>query len=119
MNKDQQFLTEAYEKILNENDSIQKQKADQLTNTFKGIASGIGDASLRRPAILASQGKYDEAEDLLKRYITDPSKFKIVADAMKKTLKPIPDATSSRLEADKPYNDWLDKGWIPWVKQYI
>ncbi len=112
MNKDQQFLAEAYEQILNEN-------ASGIQNIVAGLGDTARAGALKRSALLASQGRYPEAEGIIRQYVKDPAKFKIVADAMKDKLKPIPNATSSKLEANLQYSEWLDKQWIPWVEKYV
>jgi hypothetical protein len=56
---------------------------------------------------------------MIQQYVKDPEKLKIVIKAMDERLKPIPGATSSKLDQNKEYTNWLDNTWLPWVKKYI
>jgi DNA repair ATPase RecN len=92
---------------------------DKVQNLVGSLGNTARTGALKRSAMMASQGRYPEAEGILRQYIKDPAKFKLVADEMKKKLTPIAGASSSKLEADPKYSEWLDKGWIPWVEKHI
>lgn len=101
------------------NEVIGENKAAGLDNMIGGLGNTARAGALKRAAILASQGRYGEAEGVVRQYVKDPVKFKAVAQAMRDKLKPIPNASSSKLEANPQYSEWLDKSWIPWVEKHI
>jgi hypothetical protein len=100
-----------YNQIVNENATAGW--AQELQKTIGGLGDTARAGALKRAAMLASQGRYTEAEGIVRQYVKDPAKFKTVTDAMKDKLKPIQGASSSKLEADPKYSEWLDKAWIP------
>ena len=56
---------------------------------------------------------------MIAQYVKDPEKLKIVIKAIDERLKSIPNATSSKLDQNKEYTNWLNNTWLPWVKKYI
>lgn len=96
-----------------------KQIAAYLQGAISSIGSGAQDAAIKRAALLSSQGRQEEARGIIQQYVKDPEKLKIVIKAMDERLKPIPGATSSTLDQNKEYSNWLDNTWLPWVQKYI
>lgn len=90
-----------------------------LQGAIASIGDGAKDAAIKRAAMMSSQGRTSEARGLIGQYVKDPEKLKKVFIAMDERLKPIPGATSSNLDKNKEYNEWLDSVWVPWVKKYI
>ncbi len=113
LSKDQRLLEEAYASIQESNTASDVQKG------FQVFTGGIKDAAIKRIAVLASQGRRDEADQSLRVYIKDPAKLKSVLAWMDQNLKPIPSATSSKLEDNAPYQDWLLKHWVPFVQRMV
>ena len=96
-----------------------QQIATSLQGAIASIGTGAQDAAIKRAAMLSSQGRQEEARGMIQQYVKDPEKLKIVIKAMDERLKPIPGATSSKLDQNKEYTNWLDNTWLPWVKKYL
>ena len=96
-----------------------KQIASSLQSAIASIGTGAQDAAIKRVAMLSSQGRQEEAKGMIAQYVKDPEKLKIVIKAIDERLKLIPNATSSKLDQNKEYTNWLNNTWVPWVKKYI
>jgi hypothetical protein len=99
---------------------IQENTAQDITKGLAGIQQGFAEAPFKRSGILALQGRYQEAEHLIRTSFrkTDPNNLQKVLDFIH-TVKPIPNATSSKLDANPQVTDWLNNKYLPWVMQYI
>lgn len=99
---------------------IQETTAQDATKFFAGIGQGVAKAPLKRSGILALQGRYQEAEQLIRSSLrsADPANLQKVLDFIR-TVKPIPNATSAKLDANPQVTDWLNNKYLPWVVQYL
>jgi hypothetical protein len=104
-------IQQEYVKIVKENRNV----GDQVTQAFTGLIGGISDSLISRAAILAAQGRYDEADNTLRPKVK-PEKFQSLSDWMRKNIKPIPNATSSKLADHPQFNKWLFDHFVPYVK---
>ena len=94
-----------------------------IVSTMGAFAKGaFGRPSVQKSAMLALQGRHDEAKSFLLSPLKDAS------DAAKKqvydylaTIKPIKingkTPSTSELLDNKPVNDWIDNQYIPWVEK--
>ena len=85
---------------------------------FNSLGSGIADTTIRRAGLYALQGRTQEAEQLIRSSLksADPAKLQKVLDYIR-TVKPIPNATSAKLDANPQVTDWLNNKYLPWVQQ--
>jgi hypothetical protein len=87
---------------------------------FNGMALGVVESSIKRAGLLALQGRTQEAEQLIRTSLrsADPDKLQKVLEFIR-TVKPIPNATSAKLDANPQVTDWLTNKFLPYVTQYI
>ena len=111
--KDTQLLEQAYQSIHEQN-----RVAQDATKAFELFAGGVSAGWIARAAMLAMQGRYEEAESIIAPRIKDSSKKKQVVDYLK-TIKPIKGATTSKLAEDPQISEWIYKHFVPFVQSNI
>jgi len=96
------------------------QTAKDTATFFQGLQQGFAEAPIKRAGLLALQGRTQEAEQLIRNSLrsADPDKLQKVLDFIR-TVKPIPNATSAKLDASPQVTDWLNNKFLPYVTQYL
>lgn len=110
--------------------TLRRAKQGMAENTAAGINkmfNNLGDpvyANLQRVALLAMQGRQQEAAGRLQTVIkhADPAVQKKITDAVN-NIKPVTIngrvADSSTLDKSKQHNDWIINTFIPWVQSLL
>ena len=106
-----------------EHKGVAENKADGINKMFNNLGDPVY-ANLQRVALLAMQGRQQEASGRLQTVIkdADPDVQKKITDAVN-NIKPVTIngkiADSSRLDKSKQHNDWIINTFIPWVQSLL
>ena len=106
-----------------ETQGVAESTADDVTKLFTNVYDPAY-ANLQRVALLAMQGRQQEAAGLLQRVIkdADPAVQKKIVDAVN-NIKPVTIngrvADSSTLDKSKQHQDWITNTFIPWVQSLL
>ena len=106
-----------------EHKGVAENKADGINKMFNNLGDPVY-ANLQRVALLAMQGRQQEAAGRLQTVIkdADPAVQKKITDAVN-NIKPVTIngkiADSSRLDKSKQHNDWIINTFIPWVQSLL
>jgi hypothetical protein len=102
---------------------VAESTADDVTKLFTNVYDPAY-ANLQRVALLAMQGRQQEAAGLLQRVIkdADPAVQKKIVNAVN-NIKPVTIngrvADSSTLDKSKQHQDWITNTFIPWVQSLL
>jgi hypothetical protein len=102
---------------------VEESTADDINKLFGNMYDPIT-TNLQRVALLAMQGRQQEAAGLLQRVIkdADPAVQKKIVDAVN-SIKPVTIngrvADSSTLDKSKSHQDWILNTFIPWVQSLL
>jgi predicted nucleotidyltransferase/GNAT superfamily N-acetyltransferase len=105
------------------NEIINENAAAGITKAFNSLGDPVF-ANLQRVALLAMQGRQQEAAGRLQTVIkgADPAVQKKITDAVN-NIKPVTIngrvADSSTLDKSKQHNDWIINTFIPWVQSLL
>jgi predicted GNAT family acetyltransferase len=109
--------------ILNKKQGVAEGTADDINKMFNNMYDPMT-TNLQRVALMAMQGRQDEAGMQLNRVIKDasPEAQKKIIDAVN-NIKPVTIngkvADSSTLDKSHKHQDWILNTFIPWVKKTI
>jgi hypothetical protein len=105
------------------NEIINENAAAGINKMFNNLGDPVF-ANLQRVALLAMQGRQQEAAGRLQTVIkgADPAVQKKITDAVN-SIKPVTIngrvADSSTLDKSKQHNDWIINTFIPWVQSLL
>lgn len=105
------------------NEIINENVAAGITKAFNSLGDPVY-ANLQRVALLAMQGRQQEAQGRLNSVIKDasPQVQKKIIDAVN-NIKPVTIngkiANSSTLDKSKAHQDWILNTFIPWVQSLL
>jgi len=109
--------------ILNKKQDVAEGTADDINKMFNNMYDPMT-TNLQRVALMAMQGRQDEAGMQLNRVIKDasPEAQKKIIDAVN-NIKPVTIngkvADSSTLDKSHKHQDWILNTFIPWIKKTI
>lgn len=94
---------------------VNEDTAGEIKAGFNAMSGGITDSIITRMAALAAQGRYDEADRLLRSKVHS-SNFQKISQWMRQQIKPVKGATTEKLLDHPEFKEWVWNHFVPFIK---